>query len=188
VVSRSFLTGLSRRVRSQAIRAFCNEGLKSAFFVLGFQQNGGSIGQRSCERSMPESLVVRGLSCAAIYELSPISSLGWASALSGLYRRRLLLGLAQRNPVDRLGTVPGSGEPGQVEGARERRIPKPPLPDRAAQLEDERAVLELLDASSTASRSARQKTGQQAESFSTQKSQSGVEKNTDRTNGGTCHD
>ena len=67
-------------------------------------------------------------------------------------------------------------------------IADPALPDRAAQLEDERAVLELLDASSTASRSARQKTGQQAESFSTQKSQSGVEKNTDRTNGGTCHD
>ena len=111
-------------------------------------------------------------------------SLGWASALSGLYRRRLLLGPAQRNPIDSEVRCRVLGEPRQAEGARERRIPEPALPDRAAQLEDERAVLELLDASSTASRSARQKTGQQAESFSTQKSQSGVEKNTDRTNGG----
>lgn len=188
MVSRSFLTGLSRRVRSEAIRAFCNEGLKSAFFVLGFQQNGGSIGQRSCERSMPESLVVRGLSCAAIYELSPISSLGWASALSGLYRRRLLLGPAQRNPSDSEVRCRVLGESRQAEGARERRIPEPALPDRAAQLEDERAVLELLDASSTASRSARQKTGQQAESFSTQKSQSGSRRILIARMGGTCHD
>ena len=137
---------------------------------------------------MPESLVVRGLSCAAIYELSPISSLGWASALSGLYRRRLLLGPAQRNPSDSEVRCRVLGESRQAEGAHERRIPEPALPDRAAQLEDERAVLELLDASSTASRSARQKTGQQAESFSTQKSQSGSRRILIARMGGTCHD
>ena len=133
---------------------------------------------------MPESLVVRGLSCAAIYELSPISSLGWASALSGLYRRRLLLGPAQRNPSDSEVRCRIVGEPRQAEGARERRIPEPALPDRAAQLEDERAVLELLDASSTASRSARQKDGSAGRIFQHPKIAKRVEKNTDRTNGG----